>query len=117
MAKFKCFIPNSYIKNGVLKFVDCFQELVQEVVDKADSLGAEKVNVVNIIEPEDRLKEVDLLQIKQEGVRVEVDISDDLKAELSSYMIEYYSLYSWQLGRDEYYYEIDEDSITVHIGR
>ena len=108
MAKFKCFIPNSYIKNGVLKFVDCFQELVQEVVDKADSLGAEKVNVVNIIEPEDRLKE---------GVRVEVDISDDLKAELSSYMIEYYSLYSWQLGRDEYYYEIDEDSITVHIGR
>ena len=108
MAKFKCYIPNSYYENGVLKFVDCFQELVQEVVDKADSLGAEKVNVVNIIETEDRLKG---------GVRVEVDISDDLKAELSSYMIEFYSLYSWELGRDEYYYEIDEDSITVHIGR
>ena len=108
MAKFKCYIPNSYYENGVLKFVDCFQELVQEVVDKAESLGAEKVNVVNIIEPDDRLKE---------GVSVDIEIPDDKKADMSVFMIEYYSQYSWQFGRDEYYYEIDEDSITVHIGR
>jgi hypothetical protein len=107
VTKFKCCIPNSYFEDGVLKTVDFFQDLVQEVVDKAESLGAEKVNVMNIIEPDEPLKE---------GVRVDVEIPDDKKADMSVFMIEYYSQYSWQFGRDEYYYEIDEDSITVHVG-
>ena len=108
MTRFKCSINNSYLEDGEIKQVDCFQELVQEVIDKASELGAESVSVNNIIEPEDKLKE---------GVRIDVEISDDKKADMSVFMIEYYSQYSWQFGRDEYYYEIDEDSITVHIGR
>ena len=106
MVVFRCYINNHYVENGVLKVVDCFQEVVQEVVDKAESLGG-VVEVTNIIEPEDKIKE---------GVVVKVKLPEDRKADFSIYMIEYYSEFSWQLGRDEYYYEIDEDSVSVHIG-
>ena len=106
MTRFKCSINNSYLEDGEIKQVDCFQELVQEVIDKANELGAESVSVNNIIEPEDKLKE---------GVRVEVVLQDDKTADFSSYLINYYSEYSWQFERKDFYYEFDGNEVHIHV--